>query len=264
MNISTRCYKNESIKFFYDRSDKNISAEWHMRDYVVVSLGLSVCVIVILANILVMTAIFINRRFHFPIYYLLGNLAAADLFAGISYMYLMFHTGPWTIKLTTDQWLLRQNLVDTSLTASVANLLAIAVERHQTIFTMQLHSQMTNRRVVLLIVAIWGVAVFMGLVPFMGWHCMCSLHTCSTMAPLYSRSYLVFWAVLNLLTFSIMMVVYTRIFLYVRHKSQRMALHTSEIRQKETVVNLMKTVSMILGKERWCTHKYKNMLSSQP
>ncbi|KAM6971832.1 lysophosphatidic acid receptor 2b [Aplochiton taeniatus] len=241
------CYSNRSIQFFYEKSGKNISDHWRTRDYVVVSLGITVCIIVILSNILVMTAIFINRRFHYPIYYLLGNLAAADLFAGVSYLHLMFHTGPWTIRLTKYQWFIRQGLIDTSLTASVINLLAVAVERHQTIFTMQLHSKMTNRRVLMLIVGIWALAIFMGLVPTMGWHCLCDLDECSTMAPLYSRSYLVFWAVLNLVTFSIMVAVYTRIFLYVKRKSQRMSQHTTQVRHKETVFNLMKTVSMILG-----------------
>ncbi|MBN3324193.1 LPAR1 protein, partial [Atractosteus spatula] len=241
------CYFNMSVEFFYNMSGKNISAVWHTKDKVVVGLGLTVCVIVILANILVMTAIIRNRRFHFPIYYLLGNLAAADLFAGIAYLYLMFHTGPWTIKLSPYEWFVRQGLLDTSLTASVVNLLAVAVERHQTIFTMQLHSKMTNRRVVCLILGIWLVAIIMGLIPTMGWHCLCSLENCSTMAPLYSRSYLVFWGVLNLLTFTIMVVVYTRIFVYVRRKACRMSQHTSQVRQKETVMNLMKTVSMILA-----------------
>ncbi|KAM3864610.1 lysophosphatidic acid receptor 2b [Diretmus argenteus] len=241
------CYYNRSVKFFYDQSGKNISDHWRTRDYVIVSLGMLVCFIVIFSNMLVIAAIFLNRRFHFPIYYLLGNLAAADLFSGVSYLHLMFHTGPWTIKLSKHQWFVRQALIDTSLTASVVNLLAVAVERHQTIFTMQLHSKMTNRRVVLLILGIWALALIMGLVPTMGWHCLCDLEDCSTMAPMYSRSYLVFWALLNLLTFSIMVAVYTRIFVYVRHKSQRMSQHTSQMRHKETVFNLMKTVSMILG-----------------
>eukprot|EP00063_Salmo_salar_P064899 XP_014039734.1 PREDICTED: lysophosphatidic acid receptor 2-like [Salmo salar] len=250
------CYYNRTVQFFYEHSGKNISAHWRPRDYVVVSLGMGVSVIVILANILVMVAIFINRRFHFPIYYLLGNLAAADLFSGIAYLHLMFHTGPWTIKLSKNQWFVRQTLIDSSLTASVLNLLAIALERHQTIFTMQLHSKMTNRRVVLLIAAIWGLAIFMGLVPTMGWHCVCDLDNCSTMAPMYQRSYLVFWAVLNLFTFSLMVAAYTRIFVYVRHKSQRMSQHTSQIRHKETVFNLMKTVSMILGEEGRGAHTH--------
>ncbi|XP_026102966.1 lysophosphatidic acid receptor 1-A-like isoform X1 [Carassius auratus] len=241
------CYDHENVSFFYNHSKKNISEQWHTKDVVVVSLGLLVSAFVIFTNILVMLAIFMNRRFHYPIYYLLGNLAAADLFAGISYMYLMFHTGPWTIKLSVQQWFVRQGLVDTSLTASVINLMAIALERHQTIFTMQLHSKMTNHRVVLLIVGIWLIAIVLGLVPSMGWNCLCDVQLCSNMAPLYSRSYLVFWAVLNLLTFTVMVAVYTRIFVYVRHKSRRMSQHTSQVKHKETVVNLMKTVVMILG-----------------
>ncbi|KAL4659180.1 lysophosphatidic acid receptor 2-like [Arapaima gigas] len=246
-NDEPGCYCNRTVEFFYNHSQKMISPVWRTKDSLVVSLGLAVCIIVILANALVMAAIIINRRFHYPIYYLLCNLAAADLFAGLSYLYLMCHTGPWTNKLTKGQWFIRQGLIDTSLTASVVNLLAVAVERHQTIFTMQLHSKMTNRRVMLLIVGIWVVAVIMGLVPTLGWNCLCDLSDCSAMAPMYSRSYLVFWAVLNLVTFSIMVVVYLRIFIYVRHKSRSMSQHTTQRKHKETVVSLMKTVTMILG-----------------
>lgn len=247
MAANEQACKNLTVSDYYNSTGKNISSVWQAKDYAVVSLGLIVCVIVILTNIMVISAIFLNRRFHFPIYYLLANLAAADLFAGIAYMHLMFHTGPWTEKLTIYQWFLRQGLIDTSLTASVINLMAIALERHQTIFTMQLHSKMTNRRVILLIVGIWTIAVLMGLIPSMGWNCLCNLEKCSKMAPMYSRSYLVFWAVLNLLSFSIMVMVYTRIFLYVRHKSQRMSQHTVQSKHKETVENLMRTVFVILG-----------------
>ncbi|XP_040041477.2 lysophosphatidic acid receptor 2b [Gasterosteus aculeatus] len=241
------CYYNRSVRFFYELSGKNISDHWRDRDYVIVTLGMTVCFIVIFSNLLVIAAILKNRRFHFPIYYLLGNLAVADLFSGVSYLHLMFHTGPWTIKLNKYRWFVRQGLIDTSLTASVLNLLAVAVERHQTIFNMTLHSKMSTRRVFVVMVFIWLVAIVMGLIPTMGWNCLCNLPDCSTMAPMYSRSYLVFWGVLNLLTFSIMVAVYTRIFLYVRHKSQQMSQHTSQRRHRETVFNLMKTVSMILG-----------------
>lgn len=76
------CFFNRSVKFFYEASGKNISNYWRRRDYVIVSLGMTVCFIVILSNVLVIAAILKNRRFHFPIYYLLGNLALADLFSG--------------------------------------------------------------------------------------------------------------------------------------------------------------------------------------
>lgn len=168
--------------------------------------------------------------------------------SGLAYLHLMFHTGPWTIRLSQYQWFVRQGLIDTSLTASVLNLLAIAMERHQTIFNMQLHSEMSTRRVFIIIFFIWMVSIIMGLFPTMGWNCLCDLERCSTMAPLYSRSFLVFWALINLITFSIMVAIYTRIFFYVRHKSRQMSEHTTPTRHRETVLGLMKTVSMILGK----------------
>ncbi|KAJ6652967.1 hypothetical protein lerEdw1_010236 [Lerista edwardsae] len=244
----THCYFNETVEFFYNRSGKELFHEWRRKDILVVALGLTVSIIVLLTNLLVITAIVINKRFHYPIYYLLGNLAAADLFAGIAYMFLMFHTGPRTAQLSLRTWFIRQSLLDTSLTASVVNLLAIAVERHQTVFTMQLHSTMSNQRVTILICCIWITALLLGLIPSYGWHCLCSLDTCSKMAPLYSRSYLTFWALSNLFIFLVMVVVYTHIFIYVKRKMAWMSKHTNfHPRYKETMINLIKTVIIILS-----------------
>lgn len=254
-NLSNTCYYNHNVTFFYNLVGKKVNSEWNPRDIGVIGLGLTVSVIVILANLMVMVAIFVNRRFHFPIYYLLGNMAAADLFAGIAYANLMLNTGPRTSTLTKEQWYIRGALIDISLTASVANLLAVAMERHQTIFTMQLHSKMSKRRVVLLMVGIWAVSIIMGLVPSTFWNCECDLNDCSTVAPLYSRRFLVFWAVLNLLTFFIMMAVYTRIFIYVRYQGQLASQHTSEIWHNQAVVNLMKITSIVLGEKLFvCSH----------
>ncbi|XP_029913318.1 lysophosphatidic acid receptor 2a isoform X2 [Myripristis murdjan] len=241
------CDYSHNVTFFYELVGKNISEEWTSRDRVVIALGLTVCLIVVLANLLVMAAILMNQNFHFPIYYLLGNMAAADLFAGIAYANLMLNTGPWTRELTKEQWFMRGALIDISLTASVANLLAVAVERHQTIITMQLHSKMTKRRVTLLIVCIWAVAIIMGVVPSKFWNCECDLDNCSTIAPLYSRHFLVFWAVLNLVTFFIMVAMYTHIFLHVRHQSRYASEHTWDQQHNQTVFNLVKTISMVLG-----------------
>lgn len=248
-NMWNTCDYSHNVTFFYNLVGKQISTEWTARDYVVIGLGLTVCLVVVLANLMVMVAIFMNQRFHFPLYYLLGNMAAADLFAGVAYGNLMLHTGPWTSTLTKKQWYIRGALIDISLTASVANLLAVAVERHQTIMTMQLHSTMSKRRVVLLIVCIWAVSVIMGLVPSTIWNCECDLDDCSTIAPLYSRRFLIFWAVLNLLAFSVMVAVYARIFIYVRYHARYSSQHSSETWSSQTVLNLMKTITMVLGEQ---------------
>ncbi|KAF7243942.1 Lysophosphatidic acid receptor 2 [Varanus komodoensis] len=258
----TRCYYNETVEFFYNNSGKELFHEWRPKDILVVALGLTVSIIVLLTNLLVISAIVINKRFHYPIYYLLGNLAAADLFAGIAYMFLMFHTGPRTAQLSLKTWFVRQSLLDTSLTASVVNLLAIAVERHQTVFTMQLHSKMSNQRVMILICCIWITALLLGLIPSYGWHCLCQLDTCSRMAPLYSRRYLTFWALSNLFIFLVMVVVYTHIFIYVKRKMARMSKHTTfHPRYKDTMINLIKTVIIILKQECYLTGVFAHVIS---
>lgn len=245
-----QCHYNETIGFFYNNSGKELSSHWRPKDVVVVALGLTVSVLVLLTNLLVITAIASNRRFHQPIYYLLGNLAAADLFAGVAYLFLMFHTGPRTARLSLRGWFLRQGLLDTSLTASVATLLAIAVERHRSVMAVQLHSRLPHGRVVLLITGVWAAALGLGLLPAHSWHCLCSLDRCSRMAPLLSRSYLAVWALSSLLVFLLMVAVYTRIFFYVRRRVQRMAEHVScHPRYRETTLSLVKTVVIILGKQ---------------
>lgn len=241
------CDYTRNVTFFYNLVGKEIRTVWTTRDIVVIGLGLTVCVIVSLANIMVMVAIFVNHRFHFPIYYLLGNMAAADLFAGMAYANLMLNTGPWTSTLTKQQWYVRGALIDISLTASVGSLLAVAVERHQTVITMQLHSTMTRRRVVLLTLGIWAVSVAMGLVPSTVWNCECDLRDCSTVAPIYSKRFLVFWAGLNLLTFLVMVAMYARIFVIVSYRSRYTSQHTADLSNSQTVINLMKTISMVLG-----------------
>lgn len=248
-----QCYYNETIAFFYNRSGKYLATEWNTVSKLVMGLGITVCIFIMLANLLVMVAIYVNRRFHFPIYYLMANLAAADFFAGLAYFYLMFNTGPNTRRLTVSTWLLRQGLIDTSLTASVANLLAIAIERHITVFRMQLHTRMSNRRVVVVIVVIWTMAIVMGAIPSVGWNCICDITHCSNMAPLYSDSYLVFWAIFNLVTFVVMVVLYAHIFGYVRQRTMRMSRHSSGPRRnRDTMMSLLKTVVIVLGKFLLC------------
>ncbi|XP_067087853.1 lysophosphatidic acid receptor 1 [Osmerus mordax] len=243
-----QCYYNETIAFFYNRSGKYLATEWNTVSKLVMGLGITVCIFIMLANLLVMVAIYVNRRFHFPIYYLMANLAAADFFAGLAYFYLMFNTGPNTRRLSVSTWLLRQGLIDTSLTASVANLLAIAIERHITVFRMQLHTRMSNRRVVVVIVIIWTMSIVMGAIPSVGWNCICDVSTCSSMAPLYCNSYLVFWAVFNLVTFLVMVVLYAHIFVYVRQRTMRMSRHSSGPRRnRDTMMSLLKTVVIVLG-----------------
>uniref|UniRef100_A0A8C3VKC4 Lysophosphatidic acid receptor 1 n=1 Tax=Catagonus wagneri TaxID=51154 RepID=A0A8C3VKC4_9CETA len=243
------CYYDKQIDFFYNRSNTDIVDEWTGTKLVIVlCVGAFFCLFIFFSNSLVIAAVIKNRKFHFPFYYLLANLAAADFFAGIAYVYLMFNTGPATKTLTINRWFLRQGLLDTSLTASLTNLLVIAVERHMSVTSMRVHSNLTKKRVTLLILFVWVIAIFMGAVPTLGWNCLCDISSCSSLAPVYSRSYLIFWTVSNLVTFFIMVVVYLRIYMYVKRKTSVLSPHTSgSISRRRTPMKLMKTVMAVLG-----------------
>ncbi|XP_030061470.1 lysophosphatidic acid receptor 3 [Microcaecilia unicolor] len=246
MNV---CHYDKRMDFFYNQSNTQTEDDWSGAKLVIVlCFGTFFCLFIFISNALVITAVVRNKRFHFPFYYLLANLAAADFFAGIAYVFLMFHTGPVSKTLTVHRWFLRQGLLDTSMSASLANLLVIAVERHMSVVRMRIHSNLTKRRVTCLILLIWATAIFMGAVPTLGWNCICNITTCSSLAPIYSRSYLTFWTVLNLVVFFIMVVVYLRIYTYVKKKTTVLSPHTSgSISRRRTPMKLMKTVMTVLG-----------------
>ncbi|XP_076838956.1 lysophosphatidic acid receptor 1-A-like [Brachyhypopomus gauderio] len=242
------CLYNETTMFFYNLSGRNLTEEEsHYQSVLFFLAMLATGLIIIILNALVLTAIVINRQLHYPLYYLLGNLAVTDLFVGISCIVITCQSGIWTPTLSINQWFFRQGLVDSSLLASLMNLMAIALERHQTIFTMQLHSSMSNHRVILLILGIWLIAIVIGMSPIMGWNCVCDLPSCCQTLPLFARSYVLTISVLSLLVMIVVVVLYACIFVYVWMKTRRMREHTSTNEHRETILNLAKTVLVILG-----------------
>ncbi|XP_005993913.2 lysophosphatidic acid receptor 3 [Latimeria chalumnae] len=242
------CHYDKLMDFFYNNSKIQTEREWTESTLVVLCFGASFCLFIFISNALVIAAVVRNKKFHFPFFYLLANLAASDFLSGIAYVYLMFNTGPVSKTLTVHLWFLRQGLLDTSLSASLANLFVIAVERYLSILRMKIHSNLTKRRVTFLIVLVWTVAIFMGAVPSLGWNCICNIATCSSLAPIYSRSYLIFWTVSNLFAFFIMIMVYLRIYFYVKKRTNVLSSHTSgSISHRKTPVKLMKTVMAVLG-----------------
>ncbi|XP_014908194.1 lysophosphatidic acid receptor 3 [Poecilia latipinna] len=241
------CHYNESMQFFYDKVGKRQNLNSTMLITVQV-VGSTFCIFILVANSMVIAAVITNKRFHYPFYYLLANLAASDFLAGIAYVYLMFNTGDVSPTLTIREYFFRQGLLDVSLSASLANLLVIALERYISVMNWKVHSNLTKRRVTLLIVLVWSISIFMGAVPSMGWNCICSLDSCSAMAPIFSRSYLIFWSVSNLIIFVAMVAIYMRIYAYVKRKTTMLMSHTSSsLNRKRTPIKLIKTVMAVLG-----------------
>lgn len=242
------CHYDETMAFFYNKS--GAEDKWDKTQLILVQVVGSVfCCFILVSNAMVIAAVITNKRFHYPFYYLLANLAASDFLAGIAYVYLMFNTGEVSRRLTVKEYFIRQGLLDVSLSASLSNLLVIALERYISVMNWKVHSNLTKRRVTLLIVLVWAISILMGAVPSLGWNCICNLSDCSQLAPIFSRSYLIFWSVSNLVVFLVMVAIYIRIYLYVQRKTSMLSPHTSgSMNRKRTPIKLIKTVMVVLGK----------------
>ncbi|KAG9488483.1 sphingosine 1-phosphate receptor 5 [Eleutherodactylus coqui] len=209
---------------------------------------LVVCVLIVLENLIVLLALWRNKKFHSPMFYLLGNLTLSDLLAGVAYMVNIVLSGANTLRLTPVMWFVREGGVFVTLTASIFSLLAIAIERHITMVRMKLHSGDKQGRMALLIGASWLVSILLGVLPILGWNCITNLPSCSTILPLYSKDYILFCITIFLASLISIVVLYIRIYRIVKLNSQRLgSLRKGALRKSQKYMALLKTVTIVVG-----------------
>lgn len=213
----------------------------------------AVCLLIVLENAVVLVAIWRNKKFHVPMYYLLGNLTLSDLLAGITYMANILMSGHNTLKLTPLLWFLREGGVFITLAASIVSLLAIAIERHITMVTMRPYHGAKKGRMLALIGASWALSGLLGVLPILGWNCIHELEQCSTVLPLYTKNYILFSVSVFSVVLLAIVVLYVRVFSIVRSNTQRQRLsfknsrRKSSLRRSQKYVALLKTVTIVLG-----------------
>ncbi|XP_036425977.1 sphingosine 1-phosphate receptor 5b [Colossoma macropomum] len=210
---------------------------------------LLICMIIVLENAIVLVAIWKNKKFHLPMYYLLGNLTLSDLLAGFTYMVNIVMSGPNTLTLTPLLWFLREGGVFITLAASVISLLAIAIERHVTMVRMKPYHGTKRNRMFALIGASWAVSVLLGVLPIMGWNCIGKLKLCSTVLPLYSKNYVLFCVSVFTAVLLAIVVLYGRIFHTVKANTKKLgSLQRKGLaRRSQKYMALLKTVTIVLG-----------------
>ncbi|KAJ3601611.1 hypothetical protein NHX12_032579 [Muraenolepis orangiensis] len=211
---------------------------------------LLVCLIIVVENAVVLLAIWKNKKFHVPMYYLLGNLTLSDLLAGLTYMVNIFTSGPNTLSMTPVMWFLREGGVFIMLAASVISLLAIAIERHVTMVRMKPYQGAKQGRMFALIAASWVLSVFLGVLPILGWNCIGRLAQCSTVLPLYAKSYILFCVTVFSGILMSIVVLYVRIFHIVKSNTQRLGPGQQRkglARKSQKYLALLKTVTIVLG-----------------
>uniref|UniRef100_A0A1A7W8H7 Sphingosine-1-phosphate receptor 5a n=2 Tax=Iconisemion striatum TaxID=60296 RepID=A0A1A7W8H7_9TELE len=226
-----------------NRKDKN---ELQAVDIVVLFL----CLLIVAENAVVLIAIWKNKKFHVPMYYLLGNLTLSDLLAGFTYMINIVTSGATTFKMTPVVYFLREGCVFIMLAASIISLLAIAIERHVTMVRMKPYQGDKQGRMFSLIGGSWVLSVFLGVLPVLGWNCICHLEKCSTVLPLYAKSYILFSITIFSAILMSIVVLYVRIFRIVKANTQRLATVPQRrglYRKSQKYIALLKTVTVVLG-----------------
>ncbi|XP_030645725.1 sphingosine 1-phosphate receptor 2 [Chanos chanos] len=198
-----------------------------------------ICSIIILENLLVLIAVFRNKKFHSAMFFFIGNLAFSDLLAGSAYIANICLSGPRTFELVPVQWFIREGTAFIALAASVFSLLAIAIERYIAITKVKVYGSNKTCRMFLLIGACWVTSIFLGGLPIIGWNCINDLEECSAVLPLNSRRYILFVVTIFSIILLSIVILYVRIYLIVRSSHQEAT--------NSPAYALLKTVTIVLG-----------------
>ncbi|XP_037360130.1 sphingosine 1-phosphate receptor 4 [Talpa occidentalis] len=206
-------------------------------------LFVAISCLVVLENLLVLVAIVVRMRSRRWVYYCLVNITLSDLLTGVAYLVNVLLSGAHTFRLTPAQWFLREGVLFMALAASTFSLLFTAVERFFTMVRPVAENRATKTgRVYGFIGLCWLLATLLGLLPLLGWNCMCTFESCSSLLPLYSKAYILFCVVVFACILAAIMALYGAIFQVVRANGQKSPRPPARRKSRR----LLETVLMIL------------------
>ncbi|XP_044899387.1 sphingosine 1-phosphate receptor 4 isoform X2 [Felis catus] len=207
-------------------------------------LFVAVSCLVVLENLLVLLAIVSRMRSRRWVYYCLVNITLSDLLTGAAYLANVLLSGARTFLLAPTEWFLREGLLFMALAASTFSLLFTAAERFATMVRPVAKSGAGKTgRVYGFIGLCWLLAVLLGLLPLLGWNCVCSFRRCSSLLPLYAKEYILFCVAVFACILAAIMVLYGAIFRVVQANGQK----ASRVLARRKARRLLETVLMILA-----------------
>ncbi|XP_074834593.1 sphingosine 1-phosphate receptor 4 [Carettochelys insculpta] len=205
---------------------------------------IAISCLIVMENLLVLLAIARGLRARRWVYSCIASITVSDLLAGVAYVCNLCLSGRRTFQLTPTLWFLREGILFVALAASTFSLLVTAIERYSTMVRPIAESEASKTlRLRSLIVWGWVLAILIGMLPLMGWNCLCDFPSCSSLLPLYSKKYILFCVVMFSLILLGIIGLYTSIYHLVRASSQQSITRHSRKRS----LRLLKTVLMILG-----------------
>ncbi|NWH93568.1 S1PR4 protein, partial [Aegithalos caudatus] len=200
--------------------------------------------LIILENLLVLLAVLRCLRGQRWVYSCIASITLSDLLAGVAYLCNLCLSGSRTFQLSPQLWFLREGVLFVALAASTFSLLVTAVERYSAMVRPIAENEASKAlRLRGLIVSCWLLALLVGLLPLLGWNCLCDFQACSVLLPLYSKSYILFSVVM----FSIILLGIVGLYISIFHLVQASSRHSSSRHGRRRSLRLLKTVLMILG-----------------
>uniref|UniRef100_K7EX67 Sphingosine-1-phosphate receptor 4 n=2 Tax=Pelodiscus sinensis TaxID=13735 RepID=K7EX67_PELSI len=205
---------------------------------------ITISCLIVVENLLVLLAIVRSLRARRWVYSCIASITVSDLLAGVAYVCNLCLSGSRTFHLTPELWFLREGVLFIALAASTFSLLVTAVERYSTMVRPIAENEASKTlRLRSLIVSCWALAILIGMLPLLGWNCLCDFPSCSTLLPLYSKKYILFCVVMFSMILLGIIGLYASIYHLVRASSQQAITRHSRKRS----LRLLKTVLMILG-----------------
>ncbi|XP_042650023.1 sphingosine 1-phosphate receptor 4 [Tyto alba] len=200
--------------------------------------------IIILENLLVLLAILRCLRARRWVYSCIASITVSDLLAGIAYLSNLCLSGKKTFQLSPQLWFLREGILFIALAASTFSLLVTAIERYSAMVRPIAENEASKTlRLRSLIISCWLLAFIIGLLPLLGWNCLCNFNACSVLLPLYSKNYILFSVVM----FSIILLGIIGLYISIFQLVQASSKQTSSRHSRKRSLRLLKTVLMILG-----------------
>ncbi|NXP55704.1 S1PR4 protein, partial [Heliornis fulica] len=200
--------------------------------------------IIILENLTVLLAVLRCLRARRWVYSCIASITVSDLLAGIAYLSNLCLSGKKTFQLSPQLWFLREGILFIALAASTFSLLVTAIERYSAMVRPIAENEASKTlRLRGLIVSCWLLAFIIGLLPLLGWNCLCDFSACSVLLPLYSKTYILFSVVM----FSVILLGIIGLYISIFQLVQASSKQTSSRHGRKRSLRLLKTVLIILG-----------------
>ncbi|KAL8615023.1 5-hydroxytryptamine receptor [Nucella lapillus] len=191
----------------------------------------------IIGNCFVIAAVILERSLHNVANYLILSLAVADLMVAVLVMPLS------VVAEISRVWFLHSEVCDMWIsfdvlccTASILHLVAIAMDRYWAVTSIDYMRRRSARRILLMILAVWIVALTISIPPLFGWRDP-NNDPDSTGVCLISQDhgYTIFSTVgAFYLPMFIMICIYTRIFMVARRRIRKDKFHKKKKRNGAT------------------------------